>query len=271
VGEKKRGKRRAQLTASFSIEHLQLSWFEGGLRYVIDLPQYTVNVYEFSEKTQAVSSLGESHGGGSDGGRSRLWQKDYDHIQDIKDSQEANDRPAAQEAPTSSEKQEKFRWLDADAAEEFGSPTSEQVRETPKTSTTTTREYFFQFIMPSVPNGGAFATQQIILPLTFDSIQEDEADEINTSLSDLVGPSTSSDESSETSSSPETPPSTKEQPTPQSESDAASSSPDRPMSGRAETAPSARRRLLKAEKKLLSPRHEYRQRAVDLAQNVDTR
>jgi len=46
---------------------------------------------------------------------------------------------------------------------------------------------FFQFIMPSVPNGGAFATQQIILPLTFDSIQEDEADEINTSLSDLVG------------------------------------------------------------------------------------
>jgi len=132
VGEKKRGKRRAQLTASFSIEHLQLSWFEGGLRYVIDLPQYTVNVYEFSEKTQAVSSLGESHGGGSDGGRSRLWQKDYDHIQDIKDSQEANDRPAAQEAPTSSEKQEKFRWLDADAAEEFGSPTSEQVRETPK-------------------------------------------------------------------------------------------------------------------------------------------
>jgi len=35
------------------------------LRYVIDLPQYTVNVYEFSEKTQAVSSLGESHGGGT--------------------------------------------------------------------------------------------------------------------------------------------------------------------------------------------------------------
>jgi len=206
-----------------------------------------VNVYEFSEKTQAVSSLGESHGGGSDGGRSRLWQKDYDHIQDIKDSQEANDRPAAQEAPTSSEKQEKFRWLDADAAEEFGSPTSEQVRRPPKRRRRRPG-VFFQFIMPSVPNGGAFATQQIILPLTFDSIQEDEADEINTSLSDLVGSEYVLDESSETSSSPETPPSTKEQPTPQSESDAASSSPDRPMSGRAETAPSARRRLLKAEK-----------------------
>jgi len=187
VGEKKRGKRRAQLTASFSIEHLQLSWFEGGLRYVIDLPQYTVNVYEFSEKNSSCFELGREPWR-----RERRWtlptmQKDYDHIQDIKDSQEANDRPAAQEAPTSSEKQEKFRWLDADAAEEFGSPTSEQVRETPKTSTTTTREYSSSSSCPPSPTEAHSPTQQIILPLTFDSIQEDEADEINTSLSDLVG------------------------------------------------------------------------------------
>jgi len=120
--------------------------------------------------------------------------------------------------------------------------------ETPKTSTTTTREYSSSSSCPPSPTEAHSQHNKIILPLTFDSIQEDEADEINTSLSDLVGSSTSSDESSETSSSPETPPSTKEQPTPQSESDAASSSPDRPMSGRAETAPSARRRLLKAEK-----------------------
>jgi len=208
VGEKKRGKRRAQLTASFSIEHLQLSWFEGGLRYVIDLPQYTVNVYEFSEKTQAVSSLGESHGGGSDGGRSRLWQKDYDHIQDIKDSQEANDR-AAQEAPTSSEKQEKFRWLDADAAEEFGSPTSEQVRETPKTSTTTTREYSSSSSCPPSPTEAHSQHNKSYShsPLTaFRKMKQMKSTQVSRTSS---GPSTSSDESSETSSSPETPPSTK--------------------------------------------------------------
>jgi len=46
---------------------------------------------------------------------------------------------------------------------------------------------FFQFVLPAVVGGGAFATQTLVLPLTFDSIREDDADELDTNLADLIG------------------------------------------------------------------------------------
>lgn len=46
---------------------------------------------------------------------------------------------------------------------------------------------WFQFVLPAVVAGGGFATQTLVLPLTFDSIREDDADELDTNLADLIG------------------------------------------------------------------------------------
>lgn len=46
---------------------------------------------------------------------------------------------------------------------------------------------WFQFVLPAVVGGGAFATQTLVLPLTFDSIREDDADELDTNLADIIG------------------------------------------------------------------------------------
>lgn len=46
---------------------------------------------------------------------------------------------------------------------------------------------YFQFTLPAVALGGSLLSQTIVVPLTFDKIREDEADQNTTNMADLIG------------------------------------------------------------------------------------